>query len=94
MHTILHQRSGQIILLGVAVCLIAVAVNGAAGLSKEREVTPIERIEAGERDFSFGKGVAVAVFAGIMSAFFAFGLDAGAPIAAIAKVQLLVGAPA
>ncbi len=89
MHTILHQRSGQIILLGVAVCLIAVAVNGAAGLSKEREITPLERIEAGERDFSFGKGVAVAVFAGIMSAFFAFGLDAGAPIAAIAKVQLL-----
>ena len=89
MHTILHQRSGQVILLGVAVCLIAVAVNGAAGLSKEREVTPLERIEAGERDFSFGKGVAVAIFAGIMSAFFAFGLDAGAPIAVIAKARLL-----
>jgi len=73
----------------IAVCLIAVAVNGAAGLSKEREITPEEKIEAGESDFSFGRGVAVAVFAGIMSSFFAFGLDAGAPIAAITKQHLL-----
>ena len=89
MGTIMRETSGRIILAGVVVCLIAVAVNGAAGLSKERETTPEEKIEAGESDFSFGKGVAVAVFAGIMSAFFAFGLDAGAPIAAIAKQHLL-----
>ncbi len=89
MGTILRETSGRIILAGVVVCLIAVAVNGAAGLSKERETTPEEKIEAGESDFSFGKGVAVAVFAGILSAFFAFGLDAGAPIAAIAKQHLL-----
>ena len=89
MTTILHERSGQIILLGVLVCLIAVAVNGAAGLSKEREITPEEKAEAGEGDFSFGKGVAVAVFAGIMSSFFAFGLKAGAPIGDIAKRDLI-----
>ena len=88
-HTILHETSGQIILAGVALCLVAVAVNGAAGLSKEREITPEEKIEAGESDFSFGKGIAVAIFAGIMSSFFAFGLDAGAPIGKIAKAELL-----
>ena len=86
---ILHERSGQIILLGVAICLVAVAVNGAAGWSKERETTAEEKAEAGESDFSFGKGLAVAVFAGIMSSFFAVGLDAGKPIAAIAKDALL-----
>ncbi|NYF80971.1 L-rhamnose/proton symporter RhaT [Granulicella arctica] len=86
---IAHETSGQIILAGVAVCLIAVAVNGAAGLSKEKEITPEEKLEAGEADFSFVKGIAVAIFAGIMSACFAFGLDAGAPIAHIAKAQLL-----
>ena len=86
---IAHDRSGQIILLGVAVCVLAVAVNGAAGLSKEREVTEEEKAEAGERDFSFGKGIAVAIFAGIMSSCFAFGLDAGAPIAAVAKQALI-----
>jgi L-rhamnose-H+ transport protein len=88
-HAILHERSGQVILLGVAVCLIAVAVNGAAGWSKEREITPLERIEAGESEFSLLRGLGVAVFAGIMSAFFAFGLQAGAPVAAVAKGQLL-----
>ncbi len=89
MHTIMHQRSGQFILLGVLVCLIAVAVNGFAGWSKEREMTAEKKAEAGEGDFSLGRGLLVAVFAGIMSAFFAFGLAAGAPIAAIAKKSLL-----
>ena len=89
MSVIVRERSGQIILAGVFVCLLAVAVNGAAGLSKEKEVTPAEKAEAGESDFSFGKGIAVAIFAGIFSSFFAFGLAAGSPIAAIAKRQLL-----
>jgi L-rhamnose-H+ transport protein len=88
-HTIFHETSGQVILAGVAICLIAVAINGAAGLSKEREVTPEEKAEAGETDYNFGKGIAVAIFAGIMSSFFAFGLKAGAPIGAIAKRELL-----
>lgn len=86
---IASERSGQIILLGVLICLIAVAVNGAAGLSKEREITSEQKAEAGERDFSFVKGVLIAVGAGFMSSFFAFGLDAGKPIAEIARVQLL-----
>ncbi|MCU1321411.1 MAG: RhaT l-rhamnose-proton symport 2 [Acidobacteriaceae bacterium] len=89
MSSIVHQTSGQFILLGVAVCVLGVAVNGAAGYSKENEVTPEEKAEAGETDFNFGKGIAVAVFAGIMSSFFAFGLDAGAPIAKLAKAELL-----
>jgi L-rhamnose-H+ transport protein len=89
MPAITRETSGQFILLGVAVCVIGVAVNGAAGHSKENEITPEEKAEAGETDFSFGKGIAVAIFAGIMSSFFAFGLDAGAPIAKLAKADLL-----
>jgi L-rhamnose-H+ transport protein len=89
MGAIAHERSGQTILFGVLVCVLAVAVNGAAGLSKEREITPEEKAEAGERDFSFVKGVLIAVLAGFMSSFFAFGLDAGSPIAGVAKADLL-----
>ena len=89
--TILRQSSGQIILLGVAVCVLGVAVNGAAGVSKDKEFTPEEKAEAGETDFSFGKGLAIAILAGLMSSFFAFGLDAGKPIGDLARTRLLAG---
>ncbi len=86
---ILTETSGRVILSGVLLCQVAVAVNGMAGFSKEREVTPEDKAQAGESDFAFGKGIAVAVFAGVMSSFFAFGLRAGAPIAQIAKSELI-----
>ena len=89
MGAILHETSGQVILLGVCMCMVAIAVSGAAGWSKEQEITAEEKAVAGERDFSFLKGLAVAIFAGIMSSFFAFGLDAGKPIADITRAQLL-----
>ena len=86
--SIAQRRSGQVILLGVLICLIAVAVSGFAGFSKERELTLAEKVESGERDFNLRRGLGVAVFAGIMSAFFAFGLKAGAPIALVARDTL------
>jgi L-rhamnose-H+ transport protein len=86
---ILHSTSGQIILLGVLVCVVGVAINGAAGVSKEREITPEEKAEAGETDYNFGKGIAIAILAGFMSSFFAFGLAAGKPIGDLAKTHLL-----
>ncbi len=89
MATIFHARSGRIILLGVLICVMAVAVNGAAGLSKEKEITLSEKAETGEKDYAFLKGLLVAIFAGVMSSFFAFGLKAGEPIAAITRQRLL-----
>jgi L-rhamnose-H+ transport protein len=68
---------------------VAIAVNGLAGYSKEKEVPAEERAAIGERDYSFGKGLAVAIFAGIMSSCFAYGLSAGKGIAVIARQQLV-----
>ena len=62
--TIIHQQGGRVILLGVFVCLLAIAVNGLAGYLKEREVPAEEKAALGEGDYSFGKGLAVAIFAG------------------------------
>jgi L-rhamnose-H+ transport protein len=87
--SIMHQTGGRVILLGVAICMLAIAVNGLAGYSKEKEVSAEERAAIGERDYSFGKGLAVAIFAGIMSSCFAYGLSAGKGIALIARQQLL-----
>jgi len=89
MHSILHEFSGQVTLAGVFLSLVAIGVSGAAGYSKEHEVSEEDKAIAGERDFSFFKGLAVAIFAGIMSSFFAFGLDAGKPIADITRIRLL-----
>ena len=86
---ITSETPGRVILAGVGVCLLAVVVNGLAGWSKEREITPEAKAESGESDFSLGKGIGVAIFAGIMSSFFAFGLSAGAPIAQVAKARLV-----
>jgi L-rhamnose-H+ transport protein len=88
-HGILRQTGGRVILLGIAMCLAAIAVNGLAGYSKEKEVPAEERAAIGERDFSFGKGLGVAIFAGIMSSCFAYGLSAGKGIALIARQHLL-----
>ncbi|MGC2399486.1 MAG: L-rhamnose/proton symporter RhaT [Acidobacteriaceae bacterium] len=89
MASILHESSGQVILAGVGVCLLAIVVSGLAGYSKEHEISKQDRAQAGERDFSFIKGLAVAVFAGIMSSCFAYGLAAGKPIAEVARTRLI-----
>jgi L-rhamnose-H+ transport protein len=71
--------SGKVILAGVAVCLTGIAIAALAGFSKEREL-PEEKKRAAIREFNFSKGMLVAVFSGIMSSCFAYGLNAGAPI--------------
>ncbi len=79
---VLGTRSGLIILAGVAICLIGIAVAGAAGVSKEREMSD-EQKRASIKEFDLKKGLLVATFSGVMSACFAYGLAAGDPIKAI-----------
>jgi L-rhamnose-H+ transport protein len=71
-----------IILLGVAICLLGIAVAGAAGVSKEREMSD-EQKRSSIKEFDLKKGLLVATFSGVMSACFAYGLAAGDPIKAI-----------
>jgi L-rhamnose-H+ transport protein len=84
-----HTIGGRVIFFGIFVCVVAIAVNGWAGYLKEQEVPREEKALLGQRDYSFGKGLAVATFAGIMSSCFAYGLAAGKPIAVVARAQLL-----
>jgi len=79
---VLGTRSGLIILGGVAVCLVGIAIAGAAGISKEREMST-EQKRASIREFDLKKGLLVATFSGVMSACFAYGLAAGDPIKTI-----------
>jgi len=77
---VLGTPSGRVILFGVFVCLLGIAIAALAGLSKEREMTEAQKKET-IREFNFGKGLLVATFSGVMSACFAYGLDAAAPVA-------------
>ncbi len=75
-----QSTSGIIVLAGVAICLGGIAICGLAGVHKERELTDEEKRNT-IKEFSFKKGVWVAMFAGIMSACMAFAIAAGKPIA-------------
>jgi L-rhamnose-H+ transport protein len=76
---VLQTQSGQVILAGVAICLVGIGFAGMAGVSKEGEL-PEEKKRDAIKEFNLKRGLLVATFSGIMSACFAFGLDAGNPI--------------
>ena len=78
---VLGTYSGLVILAGVAVCLLGIAFAGAAGVSKEREMST-EQKRSSIKEFDLKKGLLVATFSGVMSACFAYGLAAGDPIKA------------
>lgn len=110
---------GQLVLLGVLLCLAGIFICGRAGMLKEKETRkeagplkesePLDEAEplkesgalkdAGYpkekgsfrtaplqpvEEFNLMKGLIVAVFSGIMSACFNFGIEAGKPLAEIA----------
>jgi L-rhamnose-H+ transport protein len=79
---VLGTTSGQVILVGVAVCLSGIVFAGKAGMSKEREMSA-EQKQKVIKEFNLKKGILVATFSGVMSACFSYGLRAGDPIKAI-----------
>ncbi|MBC7848334.1 MAG: L-rhamnose/proton symporter RhaT [Chitinophagaceae bacterium] len=83
---LLHNGWGQIVLAGVILCLIGIYLCGKAGMMKEKELSD-EVKKKTVSEFNLGKGLAVAIFSGIMSACFNFGIEAGKPMAEAAVQQ-------
>ena len=77
--TDLLHGDGLYLLLGVAITVAGIAVIGYAGSLKSRNMSDEAKREA-VKDFALTKGLAVALLSGLMSACFALGLDAGAPV--------------
>ncbi len=71
---------GRIVLVGVLICLLGIYLSGKAGMMKEKEMTEIEK-QKSVAEFNLVKGLVVAIFSGIMSACFNFGIEAGKPMA-------------
>ena len=76
---VLGTASGRVILGGVAVCMLGIVFAGAAGMSKENEMSE-EQKKSAIKEFNLKRGLLVATFSGVMSACFAYGLAAGDPI--------------
>ena len=77
---LLSNSGGQLVLLGVLVCLIGIAVSGKAGMIKEKELTE-EQKQGSVKEFSLVKGLIIAIVSGILSSFFSFGIEGGKPLA-------------
>jgi len=76
----LSSDGGQMVLLGVLVCLIGIAICGRAGVLKEKDL-PAEQRKKSIAEFNLAKGLFVATVSGILSACFNFGIEAGKPMA-------------
>jgi len=79
---LLDTPSGLYILLGLGITLAGIVVVAMAGARKDAALSP-EQKAAAIAEFDFRKGIAVAIFSGVMSSCFAFGLAAGEPVKAI-----------
>ncbi len=77
--TLLATPSGRYTLLGLVVTMAGIIIVALAGARKDAALPDKQKSEV-IAEFDFRKGIAVAVFSGIMSACFAFGLTAGEPI--------------
>ncbi len=79
----LFSVPGRVILIGMVTTLIGIMITASAGLSKEREMDE-EQKKKTIKEFNLNKGILVAIFSGVMSSCFAYGLASGSPISAAA----------
>ncbi|MES2110747.1 MAG: L-rhamnose/proton symporter RhaT [Bacteroidota bacterium] len=75
--TLATSHWGQLVLAGIAVCVIGIVICGKAGMYKEKDLAKNSEAKAENKDYRFGLGIFVAIVSGILSACFNFGLEAG-----------------
>ncbi len=80
---LLGSSAGILMIIGVSVCIAGIALIGYAGALKNKGLSEEERREA-IKDFALKKGLLIAFVAGLMSAAFNYGFEAGKPIDLVA----------
>ncbi|MDB5133579.1 MAG: rhaT [Mucilaginibacter sp.] len=78
---LLHSHWGQMVLLGIVICVIGIIICGKAGTLKERELAKNRVIAEDNKEYRFGLGIFVAIVSGVLSACFNFGIEAGKTMA-------------
>lgn len=91
--TNLFEGKGLVLLIGVSITLAGIAIIGYAGGLRAKNMTEEEK-KAAVKDFALTKGLLVALLAGVMSACFALGLEAGTPLVVDGVSELFKTLPA
>jgi L-rhamnose-H+ transport protein len=79
--TLATTHWGQLVLAGIVICVLGIIICGRAGTLKERDLNKEGAAVNENKDYRFGMGIFVAIVSGVLSACFAFGIDAGADMA-------------
>lgn len=82
---LLNSHWGQLVLIGILVCVIGIIICGKAGTMKEKDLATDKEAASGNKDYHFRIGLLVSIVSGILSACFNFGLEAGKPMAEVAN---------
>lgn len=77
---LLTKSWGQVVLFGIVICILGIVICGKAGVMKEKEMA-VHREEGDNKEYKFGLGIFVSIVSGVLSACFAFGIDAGKEMA-------------
>jgi len=78
---LLGSTGGQVILVGIALCILGIAISGKAGIMKEKGRIQAAEVPRKDNEFNFKKGIVVAIMSGILSSCFNYGIEAGKPLA-------------
>ncbi len=82
----INSSGGQLVLLGVVVCLAGIAICGFAGNQKEKSLSE-EQKQQSIKEFDLTKGLTFAIISGVLSACFNYGIEAGEPMADVAVAE-------
>ncbi len=81
-HDLMTNTWGQLVLLGLAVCVLGIVICGKAGGMKDQDLKGQVQENA---EFNLATGLIVSVISGVLSACFSFGIEAGSSMAKIAN---------
>lgn len=84
LNDLINTPWGQIVFVGIILCLAGIVICGYAGIRKEREL-PQEKKRDSVKEFSLVKGLIVCTISGILSACFNYGIEAGSAMADVAN---------
>ncbi|MGV8878779.1 MAG: L-rhamnose/proton symporter RhaT [Sphingobacteriaceae bacterium] len=82
---LLNSHWGQMVLIGIFVCVVGIVICGKAGTMKEKDLAIDREAASDNKDYHFRIGLVVSIVSGILSACFNFGLEAGKPMADVAN---------